>query len=861
MSDKGAQDELEDFERPQPQVEKKSSPLTEAQVKAALRQDKGSGATLLSWTTQDLTKKGDNFMGTLKRLNVSFSQDGQNLEVAYVVKAKQEFVDGMKELNNIMFEKECLFYSILVPLLNAELQSANLEPLRLPRYNFHSLEENAEVLIMEDVTQLGFKMVDRKNGLDAAHAELVFLELARLHAASYLLQTKLPSGNLAEEYSFLTKEWFNFSEGAEREIGPLFQSDVNILVKVVETVDGYKEVLTWLKALAPRTVDVFKEQMKTQDPFAVICHGDCWTNNFLFRYNESGRPIEVVLVDMQLCRRGSPALDLNTVVYSSISGEVRSASFSHLLHAYFASFTSVMKARDAALPFTYDALLQEYHKRNIFGLLVAAAYLPTALVEADDTPDYTQMGEEWMKQREETIKTIVTRCPLLVTWMCSTLDDMIEFGVVGNGSHQADPVCQKLQVEEKLDQVTEAQVKAALRQDKGSGTTLISWTTEEFTKKGDNFMCTVNRLNVSFSQDGQNLEVAYVVKAKQEFVNGMKDFANMAFEKECLFYSMLVPLLNAELKSANLEPLRLPRYNFHSLEENAEVLIMEDVTQLGFKMVDRKNGLDAAHAELVFLELARLHAASYLLQTKLPSGNLAEEYSFLTKDWSNYSEGAEREIGQVMQNDINILVKAVETVDGYEEVLTWLKALAPRIMDVFKEQIKSQDPFAVLCHGDCWTGNFLFRYDESGRPIDVVLVDMQWCRRGSPALDLNTVVYSSISGEVRSASFSHLLHAYFASFTSVMKARDAALPFTYDALLQEYHKRNIFGLMQAASVLPTTLVDASDMPDFTQVGEEWMKQREEKIKSMVARYPHLVTWMCSVLDDMVEFGVVDKASH
>lgn len=64
--------------------------------------------------------------------------------------------------------------------------------------------------------------------------------------------------------------------------------------------------------------------------YSVLGHGDCWIMNFLLKYTND-KPIHAKMIDFQLLRYGSPALDLAFFFYSCTTQKLREAHYDSLL--------------------------------------------------------------------------------------------------------------------------------------------------------------------------------------------------------------------------------------------------------------------------------------------------------------------------------------------------------------------------------------------------------------------------------------------------------------------------------------------------------------------------------------------------
>ena len=256
--------------------------ITEEGVKKALEAQCGPDAELRSWEVIDFTKKGDNYACVVSSVVVTYIKYLKKQWTSFVVKLNP--CEGLMSMNDIaggMFMKEGNFYTQLVPELNKILVLSGQPELKLAKCYNASLNKDEEIIYLEDLRDEGFKMTDRKKGLDAPHLTLVLQELGRMHAASMILQGSKSKKELIELYPCLEEKFFDKEKIKDPIMEKFSSSQTENSSEMLEQIDGYQNIAKQIKEIEFFS-DAVKE-IESAPPFEVICHGDCWTNNVLFK--------------------------------------------------------------------------------------------------------------------------------------------------------------------------------------------------------------------------------------------------------------------------------------------------------------------------------------------------------------------------------------------------------------------------------------------------------------------------------------------------------------------------------------------------------------------------------------------------
>lgn len=365
---------------------------------------------------------------------------------------------------------------------------------------------------------------------------------------------------------------------------------------------------------------------------------------------------------------------------------------------------------------------------------------------------------------------------------------------------------------------------------------------------GRHFCSEVHAVDVTAKlRGGDSTEVFQLIIKSQPVNEDTRKFLqpNRTFEKEVQMYASVFVAMANFVKSQGIihnnfhesEIVDIPKcyYTRWSLENNVkdDMIIMENLIPKGFVFIDQgwvgEGGeQQEAHVDLTVKEVAKLHAISFCMKEG-NCENLFERFPTLRED-SLYRSDTYEFTNRTFTPILASLAELIRCTPRYADNYEWFVELAKNFHSVQTQMVQPCDQFGVICHGDLWWSNILFRYTEPqeerpASPTSVKFIDFQSARISSLATDLLSFAFTSLSSSSRRTRLPALLQLYHSTFVAAAKSLNfAGELFTLEELEEEFEDKILFGFLEGIWYLD--IIYQSQRPI---VIEEESKREEEDL--------------------------------
>lgn len=242
---------------------------------------------LVEYTLEEskVSSKGENYLGDVRRVKCLKKKSGDDDEcLILIVKLAPSWLEGMPV--NLFYSREICAYTQILPefvKLQDYFKIPTEERIHFAKFCDGSDLKNEEYLIMEDLCADGFRTHDKKKPLDYDLVAFIFDHLAKFHAMTFALKNRSPETYARLEA--LVAEDLHFGEMSEATMNNLM---TNVL-SAVKDPDHKMRLKLFMEHLAE--MYFWYVGAKTAAPHNVFAHGDCWSNNMLFKYEVSSKSI------------------------------------------------------------------------------------------------------------------------------------------------------------------------------------------------------------------------------------------------------------------------------------------------------------------------------------------------------------------------------------------------------------------------------------------------------------------------------------------------------------------------------------------------------------------------------------------
>ncbi|XP_062565527.1 uncharacterized protein LOC134227858 [Armigeres subalbatus] len=789
------------------------------------------------------TESGDNYASKLYRVAIETSSaDGSTKKFKLIVKALADLglAEEMLQVMNI-FPKESAMYSDLLPKFEAMYREKGVDINFGPKCLKHSTKPT-DIIVMEDLCDSGFKMANRRQGLDRPHVDLFLKKLAKLHAASAVYHEKngdysaqFQKGMYAEESMVLF----------EAQMQSYMESVIQIIRKHWPNGDFYAEIMNDFG------FNMFFEMINVvkADPngFNVLNHGDAWCNNFLFRYGADNTVEEITMVDFQLSVWSSPAIDLHYFIFTSINPTVRMPQLNSIISFYHRNLVDNLQllGYSKSIPTLKDLHL-DYIDKILYGFSSAFSVLPICLMDKTENASIDTMMSEG--EAGHTFREKMYGNPAYVNQLEELLPYFYDNGAFDcrhSGYQKPSGVFSDYLLlpgwmrKEFFGEVVERK----LGLERGQFSISKVWV-EMATKKGDNYASTMYRAKLDVLNHLTSSLNQFSVIVKCRPTGKVAEFSSKLdpFSKEIEMFMKIIPAFEKLYEDKGLKLKIGPQCLKICKGFPSDIIVMDDLCSQNYKLGNRQDGVDKQHVESVLGKLAEFHAASAVYHER--NGNYSNDFKEGLFNRSNLPmmEHMFRPAHEVALEQLKSHSFAKDYIDEMEQ-------LSPVVFSrVLENFVVDPEAFNVLNHGDFWTNNAMFQYDEEEHLQNSTLLDFQVCFYGSPVFDLNYFLYTSVQLDIRLNQLNYFIRYYHEKLVDnlTLLGYGKALP-TLKKLQYDFYDRMVYGSYNVLGVMAIMCFDPSDNTSLdlvmqnSEAGRELLNRiytNERYIKALEILIPH-----------------------
>ncbi|KAG5682325.1 hypothetical protein PVAND_011684 [Polypedilum vanderplanki] len=328
------------------------------------------------------TNKGDNYASVMYRIIVDYELNDVKRRKPIILKVMPS--DGIQSLvmvKNRLYPREIHTYCELLVQVENLLKAIDDHTKFAPRC-FYTATEPTMMLVFEDQKEKGYKVLQRQHQLNFDLTLPLIIKLAKLHAASAVLYEKNPS--IMEPYLE-----GSISRNPERQDFLIhYRNCARTLGLVAENEWGqeWRHIALKLQKLEANIVEKGCElYTRKSNGFFVFNHNDLWIPNILYEFGEHELVRDVLLIDFQMPYFGSLGIDLNFLIYGSLSESTRISFAKKLIRIYHETLTGMLTILNykGNIPTLHDIHV-EVLKCGFNGLIAAIAEVPLLLMENNE---------------------------------------------------------------------------------------------------------------------------------------------------------------------------------------------------------------------------------------------------------------------------------------------------------------------------------------------------------------------------------------------------------------------------------------------------------------------------------------------